>query len=70
MDVRLAQEFQPTQESSGTNQIPLPNGLMAAYAVLDAERQSVLATPDAAKAWMASERYAQLKALLLSLRYS
>lgn len=70
MDVRLAPEFQPTQESSGTNQILLPNGLMAAYAVLDAERQSVLATPDAAKAWMASERYAQLKALLLSLNYS
>ncbi|WP_254678642.1 hypothetical protein [Arthrobacter sp. 24S4-2] len=70
MDVRLAQEFLPTQTGSGTNQIPLPNGVMSAYVVFDVERQPVFATPDAARAWMASERYAQLKVLLLSLNYS
>ncbi|ABK04424.1 hypothetical protein Arth_3045 [Arthrobacter sp. FB24] len=70
MDVRLAQEFLPTQATSGTNQIRLPNGVMSAYAVFDLEKQPAFATPDAARDWMASERYAQLKALLLSLRYS
>jgi hypothetical protein len=70
MDVRLAREFLPGQTQSGTNQIPLPNGVMSAYVVFDFEKQPVFATPDAAKAWMASEQYAQLKALLLSLTYS
>ncbi|CAN7479055.1 hypothetical protein [Arthrobacter sp. LjRoot14] len=70
MDVRLAQEFLPTQDTSGTNQIRLPNGVMSAYAVFDFEKQPAFATPDAARDWMAGERYAQLKALLLSLRYS
>jgi hypothetical protein len=70
MDVRLAREFDPMQDTSGSNQISLPNGVMSAYAVFDLEKQPAFATPAAAKAWMASERYAQLKALLLSLNYS
>ncbi|MDV8146848.1 hypothetical protein [Arthrobacter sp. B10-11] len=70
MDVRLAREFQLTQTTSGSNQMSLPNGIMAAYVVFDYEKQPVFATADDAKAWMASERYAQLKALLLSLKYS
>jgi hypothetical protein len=70
MDVRLAKEFLPTQEGSGSNQVLLPNGVMSAYVVFDYEKQPVFATPDAAREWMASERYAQLKALLLSLSYS
>lgn len=70
MDVRLAREFQPAQTTSGSNQISLPNGIMAAYVVFDYGKQPVFATPDDAKAWMASEGYAQLKALLLSLKYS
>lgn len=70
MDVRLAREFLPAQDTSGTNQIRLPNGVMSAYAVFDLEKQPAFATPDAARDWMASERYAQLKALLLSLKYS
>lgn len=70
MDVRLASEFLPTQESSGSNQVPLPNGIMAAYVVFDYTRQPVFATPEAAKAWMSTEQYAQLKSLLLSLKYT
>ena len=70
MDVRLAAEFLPTQDSSGSNQIPLANGIMAAYVVFDYTRQPVFATPDAAKAWLATEQYKQLKSLLLSLKYS
>jgi hypothetical protein len=70
MDVRLAHEFLPAQEDSGTNQVSVPNGEMAAYVVFDSERQPVFATPDLAKVWMATDQYAQLKALLLSLKYS
>jgi hypothetical protein len=70
MDVRLAAEFLPGQASSGSNQVPLANGIMAASVVFDYTRQPVFATPDAAKAWMATEQYKQLKSLLLSLKYS
>ena len=70
MGVRLADEFQPTFTSSGSPQVPLPNGVMEAAVIFDFEKQPVFASPDAAKAWMATEQYAQLKALLLSLTYS
>lgn len=70
MDVRRAGEFQPSQNSSGSNQIRLPNGVMSAFVVFDSGKQPLFATPGAARAWMASEEYAQLKALLLSLRYA
>ncbi|MFF2243197.1 hypothetical protein ACFVTM_03310 [Arthrobacter sp. NPDC058130] len=43
---------------------------MEAAVIFDLEKQPVFASPDAAKAWMATEQYAQLKALLLSLTYS
>jgi hypothetical protein len=69
MDVRLAHEFAGTQGDSGTNQLSLPNGEMAAYVVFDADKQPVFATTDVARIWMATEQYAQLKALLLSLTY-
>jgi hypothetical protein len=69
MDVRLAHEFLPNQEGSGTNQVPLPNGIMAAHVVFDVDQES-FATHDDAKAWMGTEQYAQLKALLLSLKYT
>lgn len=70
MDVRLAHEFLPAQEDSGTNQVSVPNGEMAAYVVFDSQKQPVFATTELAKTWMASEQYAQLKALLLSLKYT
>lgn len=69
MDVRLAHEFEQGYTSSGTNQIPLANGMMTAYVIFDFDNQPVFETPTAAKAWMGSEQYAQLKALLLSLKY-
>jgi hypothetical protein len=34
------------------------------------QKQPVLASPDAAKAWRATEQHAQLKTLLMSLTYS
>ncbi|MCU1548466.1 MAG: hypothetical protein JWO29_1417 [Arthrobacter sp.] len=70
MDVRLAHEFLPTQEDSGTNQVSLPNGEMAAYVVFDFDKQPVFATPDVARIWMATEQYSQLKALLASVKYT
>jgi hypothetical protein len=70
MDVRLAHEFLPAQEDSGTNQVSVPNGEMAAYVVFDSQKQPVFATTELAKVWMATEQYAQLKALLLSLKYT
>lgn len=70
MDVREAHEFLAPDGSSGTNQIALPDRIMNAYVVLT-DWPSTLAfkSPADAKAWMETGRYAQLKALMLSLRY-
>ncbi|MBT2531267.1 hypothetical protein J7E83_03825 [Arthrobacter sp. ISL-48] len=68
MDVRRASGFQSGQTNSGSNQVPLPNGAMSAYVVFDGEKQP-MTTPEAAREWMATEEYARLKALLLSLSY-
>jgi hypothetical protein len=71
MDVRNAREYLATTDSSGSNQILLPNGVLSAMVVLsDDVSTPAFASPAAAKAWMSTERFAQLKAMLLSLRYS
>ncbi|PRB90337.1 hypothetical protein CQ020_20820, partial [Arthrobacter sp. MYb23] len=69
MDVRLPSELQAGVSSSGINQVRVPNGIMSAYAVFDPAKQPAFATPEAAKAWMGSTQYAQLKSMLLSLSY-
>jgi hypothetical protein len=70
MDVREAHEFLAPDGSSGSNQIALPDRIMNAYAVLgDPTKSPEFATPAAAKAWMETGRYAQLKTMLLSLTY-
>lgn len=70
MDVRNAREFLATTDSSGSNQILLPNRIMNAYVVLtDSPSTLAFKSPAAAKAWMETGRYAQLKTLLLSLSY-
>ncbi|WOH18929.1 hypothetical protein IRJ34_00995 [Paenarthrobacter sp. GOM3] len=69
MDVRLASEMQSGETGSGINQIRVPNGIMSAYAVFDPAKQPAFATPEAAKAWMKTTQYAQLKAMFLSLKY-
>lgn len=69
MDVRLSSELQSGISSSGTNQIRMPNGMMNAYVVFDLNKKPTFATPEAAKAWMGSTQYAQLKSMLLSLSY-
>lgn len=71
MDVRSAKEFLATTNSSGTNQLSLPNGIMAARVTLgDQSRRPAFASPAAAIAWMGTAHYAQLRAMLLSLKYS
>lgn len=70
MDVREAHEFLAPDGSSGSNQIELPDRIMNAYVVLtDSPSTLAFKSPAAAKAWMETGRYAQLKTLLLSLTY-
>ncbi|MGO4804190.1 hypothetical protein AB4089_03585 [Arthrobacter sp. 2MCAF15] len=71
MDVRNAREFLATTESTGSNQIRLPNGILSAHVVLtDSPSTRAFSSPAAAKAWMETGRYAQLKSMLLSLKYA
>ncbi len=71
MDVRNASEFLAHDGSSGSNQILLPNGVLGAWVLLsDAPSTLAFASPAAAKNWMETRQYAQLKAMLLSLKYS
>ncbi|MFE4196203.1 hypothetical protein ACFRJ9_10085 [Paenarthrobacter sp. NPDC056912] len=69
MDIRLSSELQSGQASSGTNQIKMPNGFMIAYVKFDIDKRPTFATPEAAKAWMGTTQYAQLKSMLLSVSY-
>lgn len=69
MDVRISSMLESGATTSGTNQVRVPNGTMNAYVVFDMNKRPTFATPAAAKAWMGSQQYAQLKALLLSLSY-
>ncbi|MCB5294582.1 hypothetical protein BJQ90_04050 [Arthrobacter sp. SO3] len=70
MGVRRAHEFLPTQGDSGTSQVLLPNGVLSAVVVFGGTASTpAFASPAAAEAWMGSEQYAQLKAMLLSLSY-
>ncbi|UKA50195.1 hypothetical protein LFT48_01240 [Arthrobacter sp. FW305-123] len=69
MDVRKSSELQAGVSSSGTNQVRVPNGIMSAYVMFDINKQPAFATPEAAKAWMGTTQYAQLKSMLLSLSY-
>ncbi|MCT9871307.1 hypothetical protein [Paenarthrobacter aurescens] len=69
MDVRKSSELKAGISSSGTNQVRVPNGIMSAYVQFDSTKNPAFATPEAAKAWMNTTQYAQLKSLLLSLSY-
>lgn len=71
MDVRRASEFLAPVDSSGSNQVWLPNGILTASVIFgDSPTRQAFTSPGAAKAWMGTEQYARLKALLLSLKYS
>lgn len=66
MGIRKSRDFQPSPESSGSARVALGNG--------DLDTHVFFGTPafpsiDAAKAWMATKQYGELKQLLLSTRY-
>ncbi len=67
MDIGNAPEFDPSVHSSGTNQSIMPNGMMVARVIFGTP---AFRSPAAARAWMATEQYNQLKALLLSSKYA
>ncbi|MHC8606229.1 hypothetical protein ACW4FP_01050 [Paenarthrobacter ureafaciens] len=69
MDVRVAGEFQNGEMGSGARLVRMPNLYMIAGVNFDIDKQPAFAGPAEAKAWMETEQYAQLKALLLSLTY-
>lgn len=69
-DVRVVNEFVDHAGTSGTNQVKLDNGVMVAQALLHDGATQAFATESEASDWMATEEYKQIRALLLSLKYS
>lgn len=66
MGIRKSRDFEPAPESSGSTRVALAHG--------DLDTRVYFGTPafpsiDAAKAWMATKQYGELKQLLLSVRY-
>jgi hypothetical protein len=66
MGIRRSEEFAPGYASSGSPQFLLPNGALVARVTFE---DVAFPSVDAAKAWMRTAQYAQLRALLLSVRY-
>lgn len=66
MGIRRSEEFAPGYASSGSPQFLLPNGALVARVIFE---DVAFPGVDAAKAWMRTGQYAQLRALLLSVRY-
>lgn len=66
MGLRRSQEFTSGTTSSGSPQVAFPNGAAAATVIFG---EPAFPSIDAAKAWMNTEQYRQLKALLLSVTY-
>lgn len=66
MGLRRSQEFTSGTTGSGSPQVVFPNGAAAATVIFG---EPAFPSVDAAKAWMNTEQYRQLKALLLSVKY-
>ena len=67
MSVRKERDFAPSVSNSGSAYISFANGGAEAKVLFGSP---AFASVDAAKAWMTTEQYSQLKRLLLSLKYS
>ena len=67
MSVRKQRDFAPSVSNSGSAYISFANGGAEAKVLFGSP---AFASVDAAKAWMTTEQYSQLKRLLLSLKYS
>ncbi len=66
MDLRRADELVSGSTGSGSGQLVLPNGVGIFRVYIDSPG---FASDTAAKAWMGTPEYAQLKALLMSVSY-
>jgi hypothetical protein len=66
MGIRTSREFEPSPESSGSTRVALANGFLDTHVLFDTP---AFPSIDAAKAWMATKQYGDLKQLLLSVRY-
>jgi hypothetical protein len=67
MDVRPGAELVSGSTSSGSGQVVLPNGVAVFRVYMDSPG---FPSAEAARAWMTTAEYAQLKALLMSVSYS
>lgn len=67
MGIRREADFDPSTESAGYAHVELPDGDAVAKVIFG---DPAFGSVDAAKAWMATEQYSQLKAMLLSLSYN
>ena len=67
MSVRKQRDFAPAVSDSGSAYVSFANGGAEAKVLFGSP---AFASVDAAKAWMTTEQYSQLKRLLLTLKYS
>jgi hypothetical protein len=67
MGVRKQRDFAPSVTEAGYSHVQFPNGGAEAKVLFGAP---AFPSVDAAKAWMTTDQYSQLKRLLLSLKYS
>ena len=70
MAVRQPRYLDEGETSSGGDIPTMGNGASITTVIFNTPPQSAFADPEAARAWMATEQYAQLKALMLSLAYA
>lgn len=70
MSVRNSSNFDEGEVSSGCGLLVMANGGAFAHVIFNEPPQPAFSSREAAKAWMGTEQYAQLKALLMSVRYS
>ena len=70
MSVSRSRNFDEGDVTSGCGLLVMGNGGAMAGAIFNAPPQQAFPSREAAKAWMGTEQYSQLKALLVSLSYS
>jgi hypothetical protein len=70
MTLRQPRYLQEGETSSGCDILAMGNGASITSVIFNTPPQPAFAGREAARAWMATEQYAQLKALMLSLAYA
>lgn len=70
LSLSRSSDFDEGEVSSGCGLLVMENGGAMAGAIFNPPPQLAFPSREAAKAWMGSEQYSQLKALLMSVSYS